>query len=228
MAIADEETPLLANKIKPQNPGQRSLKAAGYLSLRLLFFIGCMGTTIILVLELITTLIHIFQFVQDIYTILFCLSLAVVEMCWCPWVPKLLLFNLRRKLFRTFNFLTRAWGKGISSIYIGCIMLTKLRPLFLLSGAYMLGVGLLFLIFGRIVEKKMQRLTDKQILLTLVHQNRDGKIDINELEAAAKAAGMPLTNCEVQLAFALLDTNGDGFISIKELEYYLKNLRVMI
>jgi len=65
-----------------QSGGKRILKAAGNLPLRLTCFVGCIGTVVVLILGFLTSISNIFQIVQDCYTILFTLSLAVVEMCW--------------------------------------------------------------------------------------------------------------------------------------------------
>jgi len=219
----DEDKPILAEQKRAQAAGNQFLKTAGNMPLRLILFIGCIGTAVILIFELGFS--NVFQFVQDIWTILFCLSLALVEICWWSCAPRFLLLRLRLKLLRSFNFLTRAWGKGMLVIYIGSIMLAKWELFDIISGVYMLIIGALLIIFGRYSEMKMKRLMGKQISFASVNKNNDDNIDINELQAAAADAGIPMTDCELYLAFALLDTNGDGVVSIEEFEHYFNKVK---
>jgi len=224
--VEEVKAPLLGEQNMAQTTGGRILKVAGNLPLRLLSFVGSVGTAVILILGLLGALSNVFQFVQDIYTIIFCLALALVEMCWWSWAPRLLVLNLRLKLFKKFNFLTRAWGKGMLTIYIGSIMLAKWELFDILSGVYMLVIGVLFIIYGRYAERKMKRLKGQAVSFASVDKNNDGKIDMQELQAAATEAGMPMSNCELSLAFALLDTNGDGVVSVEEFQQYFNYMKV--
>jgi len=90
----------------------------------------------------------------------------------------------------------------------------------------MLGVGVLFIIFGRIAQSKVKVLVQRKISFATVDRNHDGKIDIEELQAAATEVGLQLNRAELYLAFALLDTNGDGVVSVEEFEYFFNNTKV--
>jgi len=228
MGIGFEDVELLGAKNILQAGGNRILEAAGNLPLRLLTFIGCVGTAVILLFGLISSITNVFQFVQDIYTIVFCLCLSIVEMCWWTFAPRLLIHRLRLKLYKSFNFLTRAWGKGMLAIYIGSIMLAKLEFLDIISGIYMLIIGVFLIIYGRWAEKKLKLLKGQVISFASLDTNNDGKIDMQELRAAASTAGMPMSNCELYLAFALLDTNDDGVVSVEEFERYFNDMKVGI
>jgi len=227
VAEVEEETAhLLGAKNMAQTKGRRILKVAGNLPLRLLSFVGSLGTAVILILGLLRALRNVFQFVQDIFTIMFCLALALVEISWLSWAPRFLVLNFRLKLFKKFNFLTRAWCKGMLIIYIGSIMLAKWERFDILSGVYMLVIGVLFIIYGFFAERKMKRLKGQAVSFASVDKNNDGKIDMQELQAAASTAGMPMSNSELYLAFALLDTDGDGVVSVKEFQQYFNYMKV--
>jgi len=228
VSVEEAKAPLLGEQNIAQTAGRRILKVAGNFPLRLLSFVGSVGTAVILIFGLLGALSNVFTFVQDIYTIIFCLTLALVEMCWWSWAPRLLVLHLRLKLFKKFNFLTRAWGKGMLTIYIGSIMLAKWEFFDIISGIYMLAIGVLFIIYGRFAERKMKRLKGQAISFASVDRNNDGKIDMQELQATATAAGMPMSSCELYLAFALLDTNGDGVVSVEEFQDYFNYMKIDI
>merc|ERR1712142_528702 len=100
---------------------------------------------------------------MGIYTIIFCLCLALVEMCWWRCSPRILVLGLRLWLLKHFHFLTRAWGKGAVAIYIGSIMLAKWNFLGIICGAWMLTIGILLVFYGRRAEAKLKRLRGRPI-----------------------------------------------------------------
>lgn len=200
------------------------LKTLGSMPLRLLLFIGCVGTAVILFIGIFSTT-NVFQFVQDIWTIVFCLSLATIEMFWWTHVPRFLVLRVRLELLQSFTFLTRAWGKGMLALYIGSIMMAKWELFDIISGIYMVTVGVLLIMFGRYAEWKMRKLRAKHVSFASMDKNDDGRIDIQELHEAAKKAGQPMTDSELYLAFALLDTDGNGAVSVKEFEHYFNRVK---
>lgn len=224
----DEDKPMLGEHKRAQAAARLILKAAGNLPLRLLLFIGCIGTAVILLLGLATDHTNMSNFVQDIWIITFCLSLALIEMCWWSCdkcTPRFFVLRLRLRLLHAVNFLTKASGKGSVTLYIGTIMLAKWELLDIISGIYMLTIGALLFIFGRLVEFKLKLLKKQQISFTSVDKNSDGKIGILELQTAAKEAGVPMSGIELYLAFALLDSDGDGMVSVEEFEYYFNKVK---
>jgi len=220
----DEDMPILWEEKKVQDGKRLILKTAGNMPLRLLLFIGCVGTAVILFIGMFSAN-NVFEFVQDIWTVLFCLSLATVEIFWWTHVPRFLVLRLRLKLVQSFNFLTRAWGKGMLALYIGSIMMAKWEFLDIISGIYMLTVGVLLIMFGRYAEWKLRQLRAKHISFASMDKNDDGRVDIQELHEAANKAGQTMTDSELYLAFALLDTDGDGVVSVKEFEHYFNRVK---
>jgi len=203
----DEDKPIHWEQEKKEALGGQLLRWAGHLILLRLLFIGCIGSALILFFGLFSNS-NLFQFVQNIWTIMFCLSLVIIEeeFLWSH-VPRFLILLLRKKLLQSFNCLTRAWGKGALAIYIGSIMLAKWKFLDIISGIYMLTVGSLLIIFGRYAESKYKKLMKKLISLATADKNNDGKIDKKELHKAAIKSGAPMTDVAFFLGMALLETH---------------------
>jgi len=226
----DEDKPILEEQNRAKAAAQLILQAVGNLPLQLLLFVGCIGTAVILLIGLVSSS-SASQSVQDTWTIVFCLSLAVIEMFWwtCPiCAPRFFILKFRVKLLRAVNSLTRASGKGSVTLYVGSVMLAKWELLDIISGIYMLAVGVLYFILGRVVEYKMKHLQTKQISFASVDKNSDGKIDIGELQTAAKEAGYAMSDTELYMAFALLDTDGDGIVSVEEFEYFFNQAKFQL
>merc|ERR1719319_2171112 len=187
-----------------------------------------MGTMVVLVFNLISDIFSPFQLVVDIYSILICGALALIEMsfctCKCFKNRKGCLLTLRLKLIRWFNFLTRAWGQGALCIYVGSLLLAKWSILKIIAGVYMLCIGVIMVIYGYHAERTIKKMaaSDDKFDFESMDANNDGYIDLDEVRVACSKRGMPMSKNHLVMAFGVLDVDKDGRVDREEFARYFQ------
>lgn len=135
--------------------------------------------------------------------------------------------HLRNIITRNFNMFRFVWGRGILYILAGVLNIAQMWLVTMISGAYMVFVGLIAIIVGVHASRKFaalrNSLADESFLL-LVFSNYDsdgdGYLAPNEFALLLSDLGMELDDRYTLKAFNVIDTDSDRRISFDEFNHW--------
>ena len=135
--------------------------------------------------------------------------------------------HLRNILTRNFNMFRFVWGRGLLYVMAGVINISQMWLMTMISGAFMVVVGIIAIIVGVHASRKFaalrNSLADESFLL-LVFSNYDsdgdGSLEPNEFALLLADLGMELDDRYTLKAFNVIDSDSDRRISFEEFNHW--------
>jgi hypothetical protein len=165
--------------------------------------------------------------VMGVCVIILGLFIAVLDGRFLATNPLSTRAHLRNILTRNFNMFRFVWGRGLLYIIAGVLNIAQMWLITMISGAYMVTVGLISIIVGVHASRKFaalrNSLADESFLL-LVFSNYDsdgdGYLAPNQFALLLADLGMELDDRYTLKAFNVIDTDSDRRISFDEFNHW--------
>ncbi len=171
-------------------------------------------------------------FLITIYVWVFATFIATMEIL--PFQMKISRFH--RQILKYMNFMRYTWGRGFLYLFSGSLQLSLFTTYNMYSGGYMMLMGLISIMIGRIASRKLKVLVKKignntNLMddFSRCDQDRDGYLNIHEFRRFVKERmgtkkgkwrrrnNVTLTEDECIHAFQAIDKNHDRRLTFKEL-----------
>ena len=125
------------------------------------------------------------------------------------------------------------WGRGVLYVLSGSLQLSHLDSMNFLSGLFLIGVGMLFVVIGIYTRRRLKKLKgmlkdEKSLKRQFRRFDRDGDnfLDLDEFGAfCASLTGEDMDEDELEGTFGFIDTSGKGYITLEELEAWFKGFK---
>ena len=183
-------------------------------SLRILGFLGGLTMTIVSFVEVIPKIgeFNLFGAVIEIYT----LALGIVAMI-LEGKDFVLSQAAVSKIHKYALFLKFLWGRGALYFLCGTLELNELDFWNVLSGGYMCGVGVLFLLVGRRTAIKLKSLRKSLYSEQTLHHkfsqadiDAEGGLNLRQFRTLTISLGLDMTRRETEAAFAHMHHEESG------------------
>ena len=133
--------------------------------------------------------------------------------------------NARQRIVGFVPALKYLWGRGVFYIVSGILQSSEMSPANILSGLFLVGVGVLFVIIGWSTKRRLSKfkkcLKDPKCLKKYFRKyDRDGDNVLDKDEFGALIVGLTaeeMDEDELEGAFAVMDTQGKGYVTLDEL-----------
>mmetsp|Transcript_1892 Transcript_1892/g.2284 ORF Transcript_1892/g.2284 Transcript_1892/m.2284 type:complete len:217 (-) Transcript_1892:327-977(-) len=117
------------------------------------------------------------------------------------------------------------WGRGVFYAFSGVLQLSELSPPNILSGLFLVVVGVLFVVIGWSTKKRLSKLkhcleNPNKLKKYFKKYDRDGDnvLDRDEFgELIVSITGEEMDEDELEGIFAVMDTNGNDYVTLEEL-----------
>jgi len=165
-----------------------------------------------------------------IYTLLFGVLICILE---GQFIKKESLNSIRTAILEGLPILKYLWGRGVLYMLSGSLQLSHISSMNVLSGAFLIGVGFLFVVIGintrRRLRKLKKSLKDEKVLkrqFNRFDRDGDGVLDMDEFGAfVANLTGDDMDEDELEGTFGVIDRQGNGYVTLKELQAWLKGFK---
>ena len=131
--------------------------------------------------------------------------------------------SARNILTRNFNILRFVWGRGILYIIAGTVNAAQTWMITMISGAFMIILGILAIFVGVHASRKFAALRNSladesflQLLFSYYDSDNDGYVEAYQFTNLLAYLGMELDDRYALKAFNAIDRNGDRRISFEE------------
>jgi hypothetical protein len=128
------------------------------------------------------------------------------------------------------KFLEYTWGRGLLYFFCGSLQISNVNMLDWCVGGWMIVVGLTAIGVGVATQRQMRLLKfsikseeDLKEKWKLFDASGDNMLDIKELTAFSKSAGVDMTRNEIAATFMALDRNFDDKIAYEEFYTWWSN-----
>ena len=165
-----------------------------------------------------------------IYTLLFGVLICILE---GQFIKNEAVNIIRRGALEGLPVLKYLWGRGVLYILSGSLQLSHFSSMNVLSGAYLIGVGFLFVTIGmhtrRRLKKLKKSLKDVKVLkrqFNRFDRDGDGVLDMDEFGAfVANLTGDDMDEDELEGTFGAIDSQGKGYVTLEELQAWMKGFK---
>jgi EF-hand domain pair len=165
--------------------------------------------------------------VMTVCVVIMSIFIAVLEGRFLSLDPLSARAHLRNVMTRNFNILRFLWGRGLLYISAGILNVAQTWLITIISGAFMIALGILAFIVGVRASRKFaalrNSLADESFLL-LVFSNYDGDGDgylkPHEFALLLSSLGMELDDRYTLKAFTAIDSDKNRKISFEELHHW--------
>lgn len=238
-------TRMLTSKSSPSDPnvpsnqpiqilyrGNKEFGTKGDINFRILAFAG--GVSIVL-----TSLLSIGICIYDIdfldmmiyfYSLSFGLLICILE---GHFIQSDKVHRIREAATDGLPVLKYLWGRGVLYVLSGSLQLSHLDSMNFLSGAFLIGVGILFISVGMHSRKRLRKLKkvlkDSKKLKQQFHKydkDGDGFLDLDEFGAfVANLTGEDMDEDELEGTFGYVDTSGKGYLTLEDLQAWFSGFK---
>jgi EF-hand domain pair len=153
--------------------------------------------------------------------------IIVLEARFCATSPLNARAHLRNILTKNLNLFRYQWGRGLLYFVAGVLSCCEARVYMLVTGSFMVALGLLAFVVGLYCTGKyialQNALTDEAYLMLMFNgydYDGDGFIDATEFSYMLADAGMELDDRYTLKAFNVIDSDGDRKICFKEFQHW--------
>lgn len=204
---------------------RKQFVAEGSLNFRLLAFAGGLAVifTSIESLDLCITTKDWLRLFIYLYLLAFGCVICILEAQFLIYFT--VVQTARQKIIDFIPALKYLWGRGLFYSISGIMQLSELSPANILSGLFLFSVGILFIVIGWRTKKRLSKfkkcLKDPKCLKKYFKKyDRDGDNVLDKDEFGAlivELTAEEMDEDELEGAFAVMDTQGKGFVTLDEL-----------
>lgn len=212
---------------------RKQFATEGNLNFRLLAFAGGLAVIVTSIESLILCfyrgdLLKIFIY---LCTLIFGWLICLLE---GQFIRLRIVLSTRQKIIDSISVLKYLWGRGLFYMISGALQLSELSPANILSGLFLVGVGILFVIIGWSTKRRLNKfkkcLKDPKHLKKYFKKfDRDGDNALDKDEFGALIVGLTaeeMDEDELEGAFAVMDIHGKGYVTLEELTAWWQGFQV--
>jgi multisubunit Na+/H+ antiporter MnhB subunit len=216
-------------QIQSAYAGRKEFSTVGNVNFRILAFAGGVSVILTSSLSIAICIAHwgILEMMIYIYTLLFGVLICVLE---GQFIKNETVNIIRSGAIEGLPVLKYLWGRGVLYMLSGSLQLSHFSSMNVLSGAYLIGVGFLFVTIGmhtrRRLKKLKKSLKDVKVLkrqFNRFDRDGDGVLDMDEFGAfVANLTGDDMDEDELEGTFGAIDSQGKGYVTLEELQAWMK------
>mmetsp|Transcript_17445 Transcript_17445/g.33069 ORF Transcript_17445/g.33069 Transcript_17445/m.33069 type:complete len:298 (+) Transcript_17445:156-1049(+) len=202
----------------------------GNLNFRILAFAGGISVILTSILSILISIAHwgILEVMVYLYTLVFGVLICILE---GQFMKSRTIAKIRAAALEGLPVLKYLWGRGVLYILSGSLQMSHLSSMNILSGCFLIGVGVLFVVIGVHTRRRLSKL--KKCLKNDVKcvrryfmsfdRDGDGVLDMDEFGAfVANITGEDMDEDELEGTFGFIDTQGKGYVTLEEFQAWLK------
>jgi hypothetical protein len=200
----------------------------GNVNFRILAFAGGISVILTSSLSILISIAHwgVLEVMVYFYTLLFGVLICILE---GQFIKSRTVDKIRAVAVEGLPVLKYLWGRGVLYILSGSLQMSHLSSMNILSGTFLIGVGVLFVVIGvhtrRRLSKLKKSLKDVKSLRRYFHsfdRDGDGVLDMDEFGAfVANLTGEDMDEDELEATFCCIDSQGKGYVTLEEFQTWL-------
>eukprot|EP00979_Chaetoceros_neogracilis_P018082 scaffold10550_cov271-Chaetoceros_neogracile.AAC.61 len=220
------------NQIQSAYAGRKEFSKEGNINFRILAFAGGLSVLLTSSLSIAICIAHlgILEMITYMYTFLFGVLICILE---GQFIKNESVNNIRNAVLEGLPILKYLWGRGVLYMLSGSLQLSHISSMSVLSGAFLIAVGFLFVVVGMNTRRRLKKLKRslKDVRVLKRHFNRfdrdgDGVLDMDEFGAfVANLTGEDMDEDELEGTFGVIDTQGKEYVTLEELQSWLKGYK---
>ena len=221
-----------SNHVQSLYQGKKEFNKEGNINFRILAFAGGISVILTSALTIGICIAHfdLLDMMVYVYSLSFGILICILE---GQFIKSEKLNNMRQAAVEGLPVLRYLWGRGVLYVLSGSLQLSHLDSMNFLSGLFLIGVGMLFVVIGIYTRRRLKKLKgmlkdEKSLKRQFRRFDRDGDnfLDLDEFGAfCASLTGEDMDEDELEGTFGFIDTSGKGYITLEELEAWFKGFK---
>lgn len=216
-----------ANFVNQQVHRVKHTAEEGHWSFRVFSFFGGCTMIVTSVFDWVNYLLHLapIHALIAFYVVIFGIMTCILE--GRRFLPITLVVVQQKRLHEQARFLKFVWGRGILYFFAGSLQFSHMTFLNMISGGFMMFLGVASIIIGRNTAKKLALLkasiTDEEVLRNLFNENDvngDGLLTQTSFASLVNKLGLQLNYNELEAAFSTIDKDNDQRISYEDFKVW--------